>query len=230
MSYDVSGLRVELRRSGPLVLDFIDMSTPTDSGPVPDVSGFQMRLDLRGTNPPVWGGLELAGDLTLSQVHEVIQAAMGWTDSHLHRFRTGRDHQSAYFVTTIDIEEGEDGVREDATRLDQLVATEGDRLWYQCDFGDDWDHVLSVENVLDEPATPARCTGGNGACPPEDCGGIGNFEQLATWARSGYDHALVPEFFDDADEAHDGLPQSWQPDQLDLERVKAAVSVVVANW
>lgn len=110
------------------------------------------------------------------------------------------------------------------------MATEGDRLWYQYDFGDDWDHVLSVENVLDEPAAPARCTGGSGACPPEDCGGIGNFEQLATWARSGYDQALVPEVFDDADEAHDWLPQDWQPDQLDLERVKAAVSVVVANW
>jgi len=206
------------------------MSPPTDSGPVPDVRGFQMRLDLRGTKPPVWRGLELAGDLTLSQVHEVIQAAMGWTDSHLHRFRTGRDHQSTYFVTTLDIEEGEDGVREDATRLDQLVATEGDRLWYQYDFGDDWDHVLTVEKVLDDPAAPARSTGGQGACPPEDCGGIGNFEQLATWARSGYDEALLPEVFDDADEAHDWLPQGWQPGQLDLERVKAAVSVVVANW
>ena len=51
---------------------------------------------------------------------------MGWTNSHLHRFRTGHDYRSPSFVTNVDVEEGEDGLLEDDVRLDQIVADEGD--------------------------------------------------------------------------------------------------------
>lgn len=71
--------------------------------------GFQVRLELRGSKPPVWRRLVLPGDLTLPRVHDVIQAAMGWQDSHLHRFRTDRDPRCAHFVTQFDLEEGDDG-------------------------------------------------------------------------------------------------------------------------
>ena len=94
------------------------------------VRGFRVRLDLHGAKPPVWRRLELPGDVTLPRLHDVIQAAMGWTNSHLHRFRTGRDRRSPGFVTPFDIEEGEDGLLEDDVRLDQLVAAAGDALWY----------------------------------------------------------------------------------------------------
>ena len=47
----------------------------------------------------------MPGDLTLPRLHDVIQAAMGWSNSHLHRFRIGRDHRSPYFVTNFDLEE-----------------------------------------------------------------------------------------------------------------------------
>lgn len=197
--------------------------------PPPEVSGFRVRLDLDGAKPPVWRRLELPGDLTLPRVHDMIQAAMGWTDSHLHRFRTGRDHRSAYFVTTFDLDEGEDGVLEDDVRLDQLLASEGDALWYEYDFGDGWDHVLKVEEVLDQQPAMARCTGGRLACPPEDCGGIGGYDELAAWVRSGYDDALLPEGFDDAGHARDWLPLEWHPDRFDVDEVNAALSVALVE-
>lgn len=109
--------------------------------PVPnEIRGFRVRLDLHGAKPPVWRRLELPGDLTLPRLHDVIQAAMGWYDYHLHRFRTGSDHRSPHFVTHSDLVEGEDGTLEDDVRLDQLLAREGDELWYEYDFGDAWDH------------------------------------------------------------------------------------------
>src|SRR3954453_6757288 len=120
--------------------------------PIPtDPRGLRVRLDLHGAKPPVWRRLELPGDLTLPRVHDVIQAGMGWTDSHLHRFRTGHDHRSPYFVSHFDLEEGEDGTLEDDVRLDQLGSEKGDDLWYAYDFGDGWDHKLVVEAVLEEP-------------------------------------------------------------------------------
>lgn len=200
--------------------------------PVPtEVRGFRVRLDLHGAKPPVWRRLELPGDLTLPRLHDVIQAAMGWYDSHLHRFRTGNDHRSPYFVTNFDLDEGEgeNGVLEDDVRLDQLVAAEGDELWYEYDFGDGWDHKLRVEAVLDEPPTTVRCTGGRMACPPEDCGGIGGYEELAAWVRNGYDDALLPMGFEDAEHGRGWLPLDWHPDHFDVEEVNAALAVAVAE-
>jgi Plasmid pRiA4b ORF-3-like protein len=198
--------------------------------PVPsEVRGFRVRLDLHGARPPVWRGLEVPGDLTLPRLHDVIQAAMGWTDTHLHRFRTGSDHRAPYFVTSFDLEEGDDGVLEDDVRLDQLVAARGDALWYEYDFGDGWDHVLKVVEVLAEPPATVRCVGGRMACPPEDCGGIGGYQDLAAWVRSGYDDSRVPEVFEDSAHAHSWLPMDWHPDHLDLDEVNDAVAVAVAE-
>jgi hypothetical protein len=93
------------------------------------LGGLDVRLDLRFTKPPVWRRLVLPGDLTLGELHSVIQGAMGWYDSHLHRFRTGADHNAAYFITEFDLDEGDEGIVEDQVRLDQVIAEVGDGLW-----------------------------------------------------------------------------------------------------
>jgi hypothetical protein len=223
-------LQALLDRQASSVLERLQADQQPTLRPAPtDVRGYRVRLDLHGAKPPVWRRLELPGSLTLSQLHDVIQAAMGWFNSHLHRFRTGSDHRSPYFVTPFDLEEGEQGVLEDEVRLDQLVHTAGDQLWYEYDFGDGWDHVLKLEEVLDEPSDTVRCTGGRMACPPEDCGGLGGYKALASWVRSGYDDTLLPAEFEDAVQARDWLPPDWDPDRFDVEETNVAVASVVAE-
>jgi hypothetical protein len=198
--------------------------------PIPDdVRGFRVRLDLHGARPPVWRRLELPGDLTLTRLHDVIQASMGWHDGHLHRFRTARDHRSPSFVTQFDLDEGDEGVLEDDVRVDQLLAASGDELWYEYDFGDGWEHRLVVEDVSDDPPATARCVAGRMACPPEDCGGLGGYEALAAWVRSGYDDALLPAGFENAAQARDWLPLDWHPDHFDVDAADAAVAGAVAE-
>jgi hypothetical protein len=212
------------------ILDSLQRDEAPTLLPIPsEVRGFRVRLDLHAARPPVWRRLELPGDLTLPRLHDVIQAAMGWSDSHLHRFRTGSDHRSPYFVTHFDLDEGEEGTLEDDVRLDQLVAERGDELWYDYDFGDGWDHKLVVEDVLGEPPSAARCTGGRMACPPEDCGGLGGYEELAGWVRSGYDDAQLPGVFDDAAHARDWLPVDWHPDHFDVEEANAVLTIALAE-
>ncbi len=205
------------------------VEAPTLLAVPPEDRGFRLRLDLHGAKPPVWRRLELSGDLSLPRVHDVIQAAMGWTNSHLHRFRTGHDYSSPSFVTSFDVEEGDEGTLEDDVRLDQLIAEKGDELWYEYDFGDGWEHKLVVEEVLEDPPSTARCTGGRMACPPEDCGGIGGYEELATWVRSGYDDAQLPVVFDSAAHARDWLPLDWHPDHFDVEETNAALVIAAAE-
>lgn len=199
-------------------------------GPVPDqLRGFRVRVDLVGAQPPVWRQLEVPGDLTLPQVHIVIQTAMGWTDSHLHRFSTGDDHRAPYFITGFDVEEGEEGVLEDDVRLDQVVADEGDRLWYDYDFGDGWSHQIAVEAVLDEAPAHVVCLAGRLACPPEDCGGIGGYSDLAEWVRGGCAAEAVPPPFESKADALRWLPPGWHPDDFSVPEVNAALETEMAE-
>lgn len=198
--------------------------------PVPETTrGFRIRVDLLHTKPPVWRRIEVPGDITLPRLHDVLQAAMGWTDSHLHRFRMGNDRHAPEFLTLFDLEEGAEGMLEDGVRLDQIVADEGDRLWYDYDFGDGWEHVLRVEKVLDDPPPTPKCLTGKLACPPEDCGGVWGYGELAEWVRSDFDDARRPEVFSSAEDARAWLPAGWHPDAFDLEETNAMIAMVTAD-
>jgi hypothetical protein len=150
----------------------------------PGVATYRVRVDLEGTSPPLWRRLELASDLYLDEVHAVIQAAFGWTDSHLHRFGSGPDyysHDTEYYLCPFEVREGETGVPEDEVRLDEVLYDVGGRLFYCYDFGDDWQHVIKLEAVLprDESAPRATCTAGRRPGPPEDCAGVYGYELIS---------------------------------------------------
>lgn len=186
-----------------------------------------LTIELRGSKPRIWRRLSLPGDLTLDVVHTLFQAAMGWTDSHLHRFQPGaaRGYAAPHFVTEFDEEEGEEGTREDGIRLDQVLRAPGDRLTYLYDFGDGWEHRVTLESVA--PLTPdgrePRCLGGARACPPEDVGGIGGHHEIAAWLRAGAPADDVPEPFENAEHAHGWLPVGYDPDAFDAAEATAAM-------
>lgn len=154
---------------------------------------------------------------------------MGWTDSHLHRFRVGNGHDQAEFLTQFDLDEGDEGMLEDDVRLDQIVAAEGDKLWYDYDFGDGWAHLLRVERVLGTPPETPRCVAGRRACPPEDCGGTWGYQSLATWVRGDFAEELLPEVFTDTEEGREWLPIDWHPDAFDIDEVNAFLTLAVAD-
>src|SRR5438046_9065904 len=51
---------------------------------------YQIKITLLGTSPPIWRRLQVPANLTLEQLHDVLQLAMGWEDCHMHDFRIGR--------------------------------------------------------------------------------------------------------------------------------------------
>ncbi len=202
----------------------IDLALPPDE---PNL--LTLSIELRGAKPRIWRRLSLPGDLTLDVVHTLFQAAMGWTDSHLHRFQPGDAHgyNEPYFVTQFDEEEGDEGTREESVRLDQVLRAPGDRLTYLYDFGDGWEHRVTLESVapLTAEGRQPRCLGGARACPPEDVGGIGGHHEIATWLRAGAPADDVPEPFEDADHAHGWIPDGYDPDAFDATEATAAMRV-----
>ncbi len=67
------------------------------------------------------------------------------------------------------------------------------------------------------------------ACPPEDCGGIGGYQELAAWVRRGYDDALLPTSFEDAEQGRGWLPLDWHPDHFNVDEANAALAVAFAE-
>ena len=151
--------------------------------PRADVVTYVLRVVLDDVEPPVWRQLEVVSDVRLDRLDHILQAAIGWTESHLHGFAVGDSWQDPFlerYPTAFDLSEGDEGVPEADVRLDEVLADVGDRLLYTYDFGDGWDHAITLERVLSraDDAPVARCTGGGRACPPEDCGGSSGYEEL----------------------------------------------------
>ncbi len=146
---------------------------------------FRVRVELRHSRPTIWRLLDLRSDLTLDRVHEVLQAAFGWQDGHLHRFALGGgpfDQGSQLFLCPYDVEDGEeDGLPAADVRLDEVLQDPSDELDYVYDYGDDWGLVLRLDEVRSAgPDTRwATCVAGERAAPPEDCGGLTEAEELA---------------------------------------------------
>jgi hypothetical protein len=133
---------------------------------------YQLKVSLLGAKPPIWRRLEVPADTSLAGLHDIVQTAFGWEDSHMHVFET------AY--GDFGVADRELGHRAEApVTLAQVAPGAGDRLRYTYDFGDDWRHEITVEKVLDrQPGPYPRCTGGRRAAPPEDCGGIWGYAEL----------------------------------------------------
>jgi hypothetical protein len=141
--------------------------------------GVTVRVDLVDAKPPVWRRLVLPSTLRLDQLHGVLQAVFDWTDSHLHRFTLGDDEwgDGEKYLCPYDVEEGDDddGVPESDVQLDEVLAATGDVLSYLYDYGDNWHHRLVVEEV--GPAVDdVQLLDGHGAAPPDDSGGIFNWD------------------------------------------------------
>lgn len=145
---------------------------------------YRIRVDLDESQPPIWRRLDVRSDVTLDVVHQVLQAAFDWTNSHLHRFALGGDPfdaASEWFLCPYDVEEADEGAAASTVRLDETVQEPGDVLRYVYDYGDHWGLTLRLEEVRDVEADAplAGCVDGRRAAPPEDCGSLRTASELA---------------------------------------------------
>lgn len=151
------------------------MATKTESAS--DI--YQIKVTLLGTKPPIWRRLLVPADMTLAQLHNVLQIAMGWEDGHMHEFRVGQrrfghPEPADPFMRMPRTES------ERSARLSAVLERTGAKMIYTYDFGDSWEHSIVLEKQVpaDPDTTYPLCTDGKLACPPEDCGGIPGFYDL----------------------------------------------------
>lgn len=187
-----------------------------------DPYDFIIRLDahIEGIEPPISRNLELSRDLNFAQLHEVLQAAFGWTDSHLHQFVLGGLVVGAPDLLSED-DEGPRVFEATNITLRDLSFPYGPdahlEITYLYDFGDNWSHRLVLAPVKREEGVKyPRCIAGKRSGPPEDVGGTSGYADfLEVW--------FDPEHEDHADNKR-WVGRKFDPERFDLEATNKAIT------
>ncbi len=173
---------------------------------------YQLKVTLKGSKPAIWRRIQVP-DGTLGELHDILQVAMGWDDSHLHQFIVGGE----YYGVPADDDDffmSEETRDEEDILISQIAKKGGKaRFTYEYDFGDSWEHEIVVEKAL-EPGTDIkypRCVGGARACPPEDCGGI--------WGYSDFVAAMADPNHENHENVTEWFAGEFDPEAFDAEAV-----------
>ena len=176
---------------------------------------YQINVVLQDSKPPIWRRLLIAPEITLFDLHKIIQIAMGWTTSHLHQFKIDNKY---YSIPSED--DWQPVIDERKIHIAEIAPVEGSKFVYEYDFGDSWGHDVIVEKILPvEPKTQyPKCIKGKRACPPEDVGGIWGFEEFLEAMK------------DPNHDEHDSYIEWWggqfDPEAFDLEEINQVLQEI----
>lgn len=132
----------------------------------------QMKISLSDFRPLIWRRFLIEDSISFHELHDIIQEVMGWANGHLYQFTiNGINILMPHEDYNDDFEDSQ------KIRLRDFLKAEKQKFNYLYDFGDSWEHSVTVEKVLapSEQKCPV-CVGGEMACPPEDCGGTYGYE------------------------------------------------------
>lgn len=189
---------------------------PQEDKPVPS---YILHISITFSDPLIWRRIQVPGSYTLAQLHEIIQQAIGWSDSHVHQFLVGK----ISYEPTIKTNKPRESKRFDEHRYKLHTLEEGMRFMfsYIYDAGEGWEHEIHLE----ETVSPKRelkhpiLLAGEGNCPPEDVGDVHEYNLLVT----GFEN-------DDANARQNLIDMSgnpgFDPADLNLETAKKRVSLV----
>jgi hypothetical protein len=165
------------------------------------------EVSLEGVKPRIWRRFLLRAGATFYELHEAIQDACGWTYSHLFQFLGGQEPIAG--MPDGDDGEGDPEARE--IRLSTWFERPGNSCIYLYDFGDSWEHEVTLVGIETLPGRfERRLVGGERAFPREDSGGILGYQRFVKLLRTGKDP-----YGEEPVELLEWL-DGWNPDAFDL--------------
>ena len=179
---------------------------------------YQLKIALAFSDPLIWRRIQVPGGITLARLHDIIQLCMGWKDFHAHRFLIGKVF---YAPSDDDAIWAKTGERKESEYL--LVDLEKDMRFcftYIYDFGDGWEHEIECEECLPSSHGHPVLLEGEGACPPENVGGV-----------PGYDEFLA--IINNPQHSYHRQMAQWlgadhfDPDRFDMDGINTALKKMV---
>lgn len=173
---------------------------------------YQIQVALARSKPKIWRRLLVPSELLLSDFHKIIQTSMGWTNSHLHQFIKDQTFYTKRYPDD-DTWEELDNVDYAKIKISNLLKKEKDKIVYEYDFGDSWEHDIILEKILlyDQNIKYPVCVAGKMNCPPEDCGGVWGYSDMLEILKNP-DHEEYDSFIE-------WLGEEFDPEYFDREAI-----------
>jgi hypothetical protein len=185
---------------------------------------YQFRITLLEANPLIWRRIQVK-NCTLDKLHEHVQMAMGWTNSHPHHFRIGMHLYGDPMLMQenfADLNYGDST----STKISEILPRTGRRFrfGYKYDFGDDWRHDIVFEGCLraERGKRYPVCVEGARACPPEDVGGV--------WGYAEFLEAIADPGHERHDEFSEWIGGSFDPEAFDPATATKRMRRGLPNW
>lgn len=187
------------------------------------MKAYKIKIVLKDSIPLIWRRVIVPSEITFKKLHDIIQLSMGWKDDYLYDFNiskeklritgdeeaileyefyskkklTEKNDPNGYIAKMLEIKPK----LSTEIKIDKYL-TECKTIEYIYDFGDYWKHDIILEEIIEDyEYEHPICIDGKGACPPEDVGGIVEYEEfqeimndkshpeyenLKKWAESKY--------------------------------------------
>ncbi|MGH7005206.1 MAG: plasmid pRiA4b ORF-3 family protein [Alphaproteobacteria bacterium] len=182
----------------------------------------RLKIILADTEPPIWRRVEVPADLTLKDLHALIQAVMRWTNSHLYLYQVGRETIAGPGMGGVGFGAAP-AVGAGRVSLADLAEGGIKRFRYVYDMGDSWEHDIRIEKVLAGGTSVAypRFIDGAMRAPPDDSGGIPGFYDFL----DAINDAEHPEHADRI-EWYGG---AFDPDDIEADRIHRDLARLAAR-
>ena len=154
---------------------------------------YQLRIALRDFKPAIYRDVLVSPATPLPKLHKLIQAAMSGDNAHMYGFALPKKNERYYSVPAenrFDIPDPLDLLNstnhETDFKLNDLLKAPKDKLLYLYDFGDDWEHIITLQAIVETESALPHLLQAEQGCPPEDCGGPSG---AVYWASVWHDKA-----------------------------------------
>lgn len=182
----------------------------------------RLEITLDDVKPVVLRRVEVPFDIRLDRLHLILQAAIGWTNSHLYEIRA-RD--VGWSTPYPDQDWGGDFLDARKARLGDALEDVGTKtLKYLYDFGDGWEHTIKIERLIaPEPGILyPRLIEAKGRCPPEDIGG--------PWGYGEFLEALADPSHERHRELKEWFADDFNPHVVGVDWLSEDVAELAQRW
>lgn len=170
---------------------------------------YQLKITLLGIEPKIYRVVQVPANITLRNLHKVIQKLMRWENCHLYQFVKGETFYAPQrnefsFARTLS---------DKSVPLYELLPKVRNKLTYEYDLGDGWLHEVLLQKIVpaQEDVHYPVCVAGKHAAPPEDSGGPPGYCDLL--------EALADPKHEGHEDARNWLGENYDPGFFALEEV-----------
>ena len=173
----------------------------------------QLKITLKGIKPEIWRRFLVSDFWTFDRLHKIVQKIIGWENYHLYEFEVKGDKIGLVDGDALDAYP--DLKNSKRARLFEYFDSVGQKFLYRYYFGDDWEHELVVEEILEDKLEQRIpfCMEGKRACPKEDCGGISGYQRFMKLLNTG-----KCSLEENPNELKSWLGD-WDPERFDIEKI-----------